>query len=159
MVAGGAGVNWKYGTLLRDADSAAAFCKEHRDELAKLDSTFDAKAGVIPAPPILTQRTGFDDERRRKARQELGFADDHIVVGYLGYVYPEKGIDTLIEAVAIARHQVPNIRLVVIGGMPLNLMEKDPGYQQRLKDFGRGSASAIGSSGQGIVKTRWHRPI
>ena len=61
----------------------------------------------------------------------------HPTVAFVGRLHPIKGIDRLIEAVAIARRQVPDIRLEIVG----------PGdrYRQRLEGLARrlGVADAV----------------
>jgi len=49
-------------------------------------------------------------------RQKFNISDDAIVVGYVGRLVPDKGIDMLIEAFDIVTKQADNIYLFLIGG-------------------------------------------
>ncbi len=51
-------------------------------------------------------------------RASLGFADDDVVIVYVGRVAPEKNSVRLAEAFARASRQVPSLRLLVIGDGP-----------------------------------------
>jgi glycosyltransferase involved in cell wall biosynthesis len=54
------------------------------------------------------------------------------VIVYFGYLYPEKGVETVLDAAGLARASVPALRLLMIGGTPANLADRDPTYLQRL---------------------------
>jgi glycosyltransferase involved in cell wall biosynthesis len=55
------------------------------------------------------------DEAVACTRNQLGVADDALVVGAVGRLVWEKGYRELFEAVAIARRRVPALTLVVVG--------------------------------------------
>lgn len=65
------------------------------------------------------EHTIFNPGRRDSAwRRELGFADDDIVVGFLGRLVLEKGLDVFSEVVAeLGRRRVPH-KVLVIGDGP-----------------------------------------
>lgn len=65
-------------------------------------------------PPGLDRRM-FKPGSRRPARDELGLADEPIVL-FVGRVQPLKGVDVAVEAFAEIREVIPNARLVVVGG-------------------------------------------
>jgi glycosyltransferase involved in cell wall biosynthesis len=56
-----------------------------------------------------------DPADRSEARAEFGVGDDDVVVGVASRLYPEKGHDTLIRAVAVARRNGCDLRLFVAG--------------------------------------------
>ena len=57
---------------------------------------------------------------RCEVRGELGLACDELVVGTVGRLSPEKGgVDVLVRAVELLRHDHPRARLVVVGDGPL----------------------------------------
>jgi glycosyltransferase involved in cell wall biosynthesis len=49
-------------------------------------------------------------------RKALGFAEDDVVVGYFGFLNSSKGVDTLLQAVRIARNNNLPVKLLMIGG-------------------------------------------
>ncbi|HEY8321641.1 MAG TPA: glycosyltransferase [Candidatus Baltobacteraceae bacterium] len=98
--------------LLRDVPIVTlsdAHVELHRTAygVAKVD------AHVVPAG-VDTARF-FPGDRVRE-RVELGLDPDAIWVGYIGRLTPEKGIDDLLRALAIARERGSTARLFVVGG-------------------------------------------
>ena len=81
-----------------------------------LDAGFDP-ARLVVAPDAVDIRA-FADRDRGKARSALGIPVDVSVVCYLGHLYPWKGVETLVEA---ARRAAPEVRWVVVGGIPPDL--------------------------------------
>ncbi len=57
-----------------------------------------------------TPGSGRDDVRR-----EFGIADDGALVLSVCRLFPEKGAEALIRACALARHDVPGLRVVIVG--------------------------------------------
>ncbi len=56
------------------------------------------------------------DYNRAVWRAALGFSEQDIVVGYFGFLNASKGIDTLLQAVRIARNNDLPVKLLMIGG-------------------------------------------
>jgi glycosyltransferase involved in cell wall biosynthesis len=56
---------------------------------------------------------------RAALRARWGFSPDAVVVGFAGSLKPWHGLDTLIEAVALLRADVPSVRVLVVGTGPL----------------------------------------
>lgn len=56
------------------------------------------------------------DYNRAVWRAALGFQPDDLVVGYFGFLNASKGIDTLLQAVRIARNNKLPVKLLMIGG-------------------------------------------
>ncbi len=133
MMSGGPGVEYRYGTLLRDSDKLIALCEPHLKTLSKFSTDLNGRATVIPAPPLLRIVDDHGGATRRRTRAQLGYAPNDFVVAYFGYVYPEKGVETVVEAAGAALGRVPNLRLLMIGGSPANLAERDPTYPDRLR--------------------------
>jgi len=131
--AGGKDIEWRFGTLLRDADAVAAYCREHLKYLASVYPPVHGKSDVLAATPPLNIVDDADGSVRRAKRGQMGVADGDFVVSYFGYIYPSKGLETLIEAVALAAPRVPGLRLVLVGGTPEAISVKDPEYPQRLR--------------------------
>jgi glycosyltransferase involved in cell wall biosynthesis len=53
-----------------------------------------------------------------RAREGLGYSPRHFVVGAVARLDPRKGLDTLIEAVALAAADHPSVRLLIVGDGP-----------------------------------------
>jgi glycosyltransferase involved in cell wall biosynthesis len=88
--------------------------------------------GLVPADRIVVIGNGsvngvdsderfhprtYDRAKRSQLRQELGIASNDPVVGYVGRVVRDKGIDDLMAAWAIVLRTVPRARLVIVGAL------------------------------------------
>ncbi|MGH6609532.1 MAG: glycosyltransferase family 4 protein [Burkholderiaceae bacterium] len=51
-----------------------------------------------------------------RGRNAIGASTNTFVIGYLGYLYPIKGVETLSRAIALLVSQKLAVRLVVVGG-------------------------------------------
>jgi len=72
-------------------------------------------------------RSRFDTVNRDKIRQEYGYRKEDMVVLSLCRLIPVKGIHFLVEAFAIARREVPQLKLLIAGS-------GEPDYTQQIKD-------------------------
>jgi glycosyltransferase involved in cell wall biosynthesis len=114
--AGRSGLDYRYGTLLRDSDRIIVFSDLHRAILSRHNSDVDHKSVLIPPPPILCIASEDKGAVRNKGREALGLGDDDFLIAYLGFIYPGKGIETLLKAFQIVSNEKGNLRLVVVGG-------------------------------------------
>jgi glycosyltransferase involved in cell wall biosynthesis len=114
--AGGSGVGHNSGTLLRDSDHLIVLCEGHRTVLA--DEAPQARSRIVVIPPAPNVRVSSEPPElaRRQGRAKLGVGADDFVIAFFGYVYPKKGIETLLEAFQIVRRERRQARLVFIGG-------------------------------------------
>jgi glycosyltransferase involved in cell wall biosynthesis len=100
--------------LMRQADRIIAECAQDRHDMQEL---YGAEPGRITVAPC-----GFDPEElwpvaRDEARARLGLPQDKFLVLQLGRMVPRKGVDTVIQGVAMlrARDKV-DAELLVVGG-------------------------------------------
>jgi len=108
-------VHYNLGTLLRDSHALIVLSDHHRAALARLDSGVEQKTTLIPPPPNMPI-VAEDCEGRERVRQALGASRGEFLLAYLGYVYPGKGIETLLHAMHELVKRSAALRLVVIGG-------------------------------------------
>jgi len=101
-------------SLMRSADRIIAECPQDRNDMVQLYGT---PAGRIDIAPC-----GFDPQElwpvpMRAARQRLGLALGKFTVLQLGRMVPRKGVDTVIESLALlrSRHGV-DAELLIVGG-------------------------------------------
>jgi glycosyltransferase involved in cell wall biosynthesis len=85
------------------ADGYVTLTATHRDELAERFGP-RSNAAVIPDGTRLNPHRSYSPRSPRET----------LVVGYAGHLYPWKGVDILIEALAT----VPAARAIIIGGQP-----------------------------------------
>ncbi|MBX3237320.1 MAG: glycosyltransferase family 4 protein [Nitrospiraceae bacterium] len=114
--AGGKDVAYSSGTLLRDSDAVVALCERHQSMMVEEWPPVRSKTALIPPPPNLRIAPNVNDEARVKGRAKLGLSSDNFVVSFFGYLYPIKGVDTLLRAFAKVASQRPQARLLFIGG-------------------------------------------
>lgn len=76
----------------------------------------DDKKTIIVRNAIDTDEFKYDENRRKKAREELGIDDDTLLIGHVGRFSYEKNHKYLLRIFAEVNKMKPNSRLVLIGG-------------------------------------------
>lgn len=89
------------------AGRVAAACGFRQDQIQVIPNG-------VPRPPCADR-----DGARSRIRQALGIGPEDTLVCALGRLVPVKGYDLLISAVALAKPQCPQLRLVLVGDGPL----------------------------------------
>lgn len=116
-------------SLMRDADRIIAECPQDRHDMEQLYGAQRSRIDVAPC--------GFDPQElwpvpSRLARQKLGLLLGKFIVLQLGRMVPRKGIDNVIESLALLRlqHRV-DAMLLVVGG------ESGPGGKRDTPELAR----------------------
>ena len=135
--AGPGAVDYRFGTLLRDSTRLIAFCHHHLETLAQIDPAAAKKSVLIPPPPIMSMRPDDNGTSRRAGRLALGLKDTDFVVAYFGYIYPNKGVETLLKAFQTVSAQRKDARLVLIGGIIALEFPDRPSYAQEVQALPR----------------------
>jgi glycosyltransferase involved in cell wall biosynthesis len=128
---GPGGVSYEFGTLFRDSDPIIVLGAQHAAKIAELDPGAAAKTVLIPPPPLIRVCDPGNGRARAAGREQLGIAPDEFVVTYFGYLYPFKGVETLLRAVAHPGGR--RFRLVIAGGVPVHLLDERIAYVDELK--------------------------
>jgi glycosyltransferase involved in cell wall biosynthesis len=71
---------------------------------------------IIPPPPLMYMAAENGGSTRSAGRKVLGVREDEFLIAYLGYVYSNKGVETLVEAFRSVSRGNTGVRLVMIGG-------------------------------------------
>lgn len=131
------GIDQGYGAILRDSDSIIVLSGIHSYILSKHFAGVESKCVLIPPPPLLNMSTQSTEVARRQGREHLQVAADEFLLIYYGYVYPRKGIETLLEAVRLVGSQTDKIRLVVVGGTNEVILKEigRPHYAEELRSL------------------------
>lgn len=110
------GLSPQLGALLSASHDVVVLSERHLERLEEFWPSVKARSRLIPAPPL--NRVSSDPTGRlgREGRQRLGAGAGDFVIGYFGYLYRSKGVETLIRAVASLRDST--IKVVLIGAMP-----------------------------------------
>lgn len=117
LSAGHAGVHPVLGTLLRDSARIIALSGPHRARLTSEDPAIDDKVVIVPPPPLIRFCADDPAAARQRGRDAIGAAADDFLVVYWGYIYPGKGVETLLEAFRLIAVRNPTMRLVIVGGI------------------------------------------
>lgn len=120
----GRDVDYAYGTLLRDSDHVIVLSEEHGQLLNKIYPRLKDKLAMIPPPPLMP----IVEATKSAAREKLSIGSSDLIMVYLGYLYPGKGIETLLASFKLAAQKHKNLRLVIIGGSP-EMVLKNAGRQ------------------------------
>lgn len=115
LLAGGKNTDHAFGTLLRDSDRLIVLSDHHRVTLTDYLPAVDGKSVLIPPPPILRMSRG-DGTARQRGRDRLAVKPGQFLLAYFGYIYPGKGVDTLLRAFRLVRERRSDVRLAIIGG-------------------------------------------
>lgn len=116
LFAGGKGVDWLFGTLLRDSQRIIVLSSPHRDRLTQVNIDVTEKAVILPPPPLIRMTQGSPDAIRTRLRTSLGATESDFVISYWGYIYPGKGLEHLLHAFHSISARGIKARLVIIGG-------------------------------------------
>lgn len=132
---GAAGVDYEYGTLLRDSDRVIVLSRRIEDRLAAHDPVVRTKSAFVPPAPLLRMPPDPDGALRRRGRERLGIRPDEVALVYFGFIYLSKGLETLLPAFREVRGSVPTARLVIAGGLASHLHDERVPYLQGLQEL------------------------
>ena len=104
------------GTLLSDSTQIIALSSTHRDRLVEAYPPASDRITILPPPPLIRQSQEDPEVTRRRLRGQWGVTDEDFVFMYWGFIYPGKGIETLLHAFRSVREAIPSARLVLVGG-------------------------------------------
>ncbi|RXZ36953.1 glycosyltransferase family 1 protein [Oxalobacteraceae bacterium CAVE-383] len=157
--------------LMRNADRIIAECPQDRLDMEQLYGADPARIDIVPC--------GFNPEElwplRKQARRRLGLPANEFVVLQLGRMVPRKGVDNVIESMAVLRdrHGI-DARLLVVGGeapqggldspelQRLMALSASLGLRHRTDFVGqkaRGELRAYYSAADVFVTTPWYEPF
>ena len=91
------------------------------------------KSVLIPPPPIVRIFRATNGSARDTGRDLLRIKSDEFVLTYFGYLYPSKGIETLLQAFHLVRSRGRRARLVIAGGIAAHLYEERAAYVKELE--------------------------
>lgn len=126
-------VDYVFGTLLRDSDGVIVLSDRHRRMLAAQYPPVEKKTVLIPPPPLLKMASPPGEEERTTLRKALGFDQGHVVFVYFGYIYPPKGVETLLHAFCQVGREHPHARLLLIGGVVAHAYPDRPRFAEEMR--------------------------
>jgi PEP-CTERM/exosortase A-associated glycosyltransferase len=119
--------------LLRRADGIVAICDGLRREI--LGRGGIAAERVVVAPNVI-DAAAFGGERRidTALRERLGLSGATTVLGFIGSFYHYEGLELLVRALAPMLREDPAIRLLLVGGGPVEPQLRQVVREERLED-------------------------
>lgn len=113
---GATDITYRFGSLLRDSHRVIVLSNRHRDALSTIYPPVNSKTILIPPAPNMLVCPSNNGATREEGRHLLRAQDKEFFLVYFGYMYPGKGLETLLRAVKIVKGQRENVRLVLMGG-------------------------------------------
>jgi glycosyltransferase involved in cell wall biosynthesis len=120
-------IDYQFGTLLRDSDWVVLLSGGHEHVLRHGLADVGRKCALIP-PPANMCMSPDTAESRERGRTALGIPSDEFLFAYIGFVYPGKGIDTLLHAFRTLSTRRDRVRLAIIGGSLAREFPDQPNY-------------------------------
>jgi D-inositol-3-phosphate glycosyltransferase len=118
--------------LVATADALIAECPQDRDDLIKYYQADPAKITIIPC--------GFNPKEfypvdKKLAKEALGFDSNQQLILQLGRMVPRKGVDNVIKALYLLKDEMPNLKLLIVGGEKTENASGTCAELQRLQDL------------------------
>ncbi len=105
-----------YGGLLTSPAVAAALGPAILQGLTLKSPDKSMQCLLIPPPPLLSCEQPISDTQRAQVRARMGVPADSQLLAYFGYVYPGKGVETLLRALSRLNQQGRSTFLCMVGG-------------------------------------------
>ena len=95
-------------------DHLIALTSGEASDYVRLGVMAQDRISVIPSG-VPVERFGVEAGMRPAKRRELGLADENIIVGFVGWLWPVKGITLLLEAMIGILKEMPQVFLLIVG--------------------------------------------
>jgi glycosyltransferase involved in cell wall biosynthesis len=97
--------------VARGADAYLAVSREDERRITEIEGIPAEKVRFLPnGIPDLPEPTGRD------LRAELGLPPDAPLIGAVGALRAQKGFDALVRASALLAREIPDVRVIIVGG-------------------------------------------
>lgn len=127
--------SYEFGTLLRDSVRVIVMSQGHATALAGHYADIEKKSVLVPPPPLLTMTAAVDSEARAETRAKLRLSSSDFAIVYFGFIYPPKGVETVIRAFHLVSQRYPQARLVLIGGVIAREFPGRPRFAEEMRDL------------------------
>jgi glycosyltransferase involved in cell wall biosynthesis len=129
------GADYEFGTLIAASDHIVSLSETQREQICARDPSARGRVTVIPPASNIPVVHDPNGSLRVAGRRHAGVGPDDFVLGYLGYLYPSKGVETLLRACGEVRRRVTNVRLIVVGGPGGAVLEQGVAYHRDLQQL------------------------
>ena len=103
--------------VVAGADAVFTICRGLRDDLIAR-GVVPGRIGIMPNGVDLAT-FGAPMSRDAALAATLGIESGDPVIGFIGSFYDYEGLDDLIAAMVLLRHEIPNVHLLLVGGGPM----------------------------------------
>ncbi len=117
---------WIVNHLARTSDGVIV--TNHED---LLQISVQVAAAIIPIGSSIPAELPADFDRQA-LRQRAGAAEDDLLIAHFGFINHSKGVDVLLEALALLRDQGLPVRLMMIGGRTGTADPTNAAYAERI---------------------------
>ncbi|PKM34804.1 MAG: glycosyltransferase, exosortase A system-associated, partial [Gammaproteobacteria bacterium HGW-Gammaproteobacteria-10] len=114
--------------VFKNADAVTTICEGLRNDIIGR-GVADSKITVIPNA-VDIDKFSFGVEPDQPLREQLGLVDK-VVLGFIGSFYAYEGIPLLLDALPAILKEIPDVRLLLVGGGP-----QDDAIKQKARDLG-----------------------
>ncbi|MGH9552962.1 MAG: glycosyltransferase [Terriglobales bacterium] len=118
FMVGREGINYEYGSLMRDCHSVIFLNERDKIELARQFPETSDKGFLLPPPPIMPVSLPLSAGEIVDLREKHNVQNFEIVIAFYGYVYPGKGLETLFSALYHVVSKKREAGVLIIGGLP-----------------------------------------
>jgi len=160
-------------SVVKKADMIIAECPQDKDDLLTYYSAVEEKVQIVPCGFCPNEMYPV---RKSDARKLLRLREDEKILLQLRRMVPRKGIDNIINALSILRHQSPiPLRLIIVGGESdepdpiitpeigrLQQMAASKGVSHMVTFTGRKSRALLKyyySAADVFITTPWYEPF
>jgi glycosyltransferase involved in cell wall biosynthesis len=106
-----------FGTLFTESDHVICLSQGMNDVFTDLFPAAADRTIIVP-PPNMLRMAADPAAARRRARDRFGLTADAFAFTFFGYVYGSKGVEYLIDALALVLPRTRrDVRLVMLGGV------------------------------------------
>ena len=110
-------VSFNYGTLLSASDRVIVLAECFEPALVQQEPSVKDKLGVIPPPALMTLHDMSPQAARAAGRKLLNLTATDPLLVYTGLIAPGKGLETLLQALALLVPTHPHLSLALVGGV------------------------------------------
>ena len=131
--AGLGNVDYALEVLIRTSDRIIVLSPRHWLQLGESFGGPRSKSVIIPPPPLMPICPENNGTSRQRGREVLGVRPDDFLIAFCGYMYLDKGIETLFRAFQLLCSQRSNVRLLMVGGSVS--VASSPSYAQAIYEL------------------------
>ncbi len=127
--------DYEYGTLFSSSDRLIFLSGNHHAALSHRSECVDGKAVLIPPAPNMILNLNDREGIRKHGRERLNLSEKCFLISYIGFIYPAKGLESLLHAFKQVCDSSPDFRLVLIGGAIAEESGCRPTYMKTLEEL------------------------